>query len=97
MIVADTSGWVEFDRATGSVVDLRSTELISANGPIALTEPVVMEVACGARDNPREVSLRRLLLRFDLLRFDAIVDFNGAARPRIEHRPRRTLSLDNLS
>ena len=80
MILADTSAWVEFDRATGSAVDLRLTELISAGGPIAATEPVVMEVVSSARDDAREVSLRRLLLRFDLLRFDATVDFDGAGR-----------------
>ena len=80
MILADTSAWVEFDRATGSAVDQRLTELISGAGPLAVTEPVVMEVACGARDDAREVMLRRLLLRFDLLRFDAAVDFDGAVR-----------------
>ena len=80
MILADTSAWVEFDRATGSAVDLRLTELISADGQIAVTEPVVMEVVCGARDDAREASLRRLLLRFDLLPFDSGVDFEGAAR-----------------
>ena len=80
MILADTSAWVEFDRATGSAVDQRLTELISGAGPLAVTEPVVMEVASGARDDAREVMLRRLLLRFDLLRFDAAVDFDGAAR-----------------
>ena len=45
-----------------------------------MTEPVVVEVASCARDDAREVMLRRLLLRFDLLRFDAAVDFDGAVR-----------------
>ena len=80
MILADTSAWVEFDRATGSAVDERLTELISGAGALAVTEPVVMEVASGARDDAREVMLRRLLLRFELLRFDAAVDFDGAVR-----------------
>ena len=80
MILADTSAWVEYDRATGSVVDLRLTELIRDGGPLAVTEPVVMEVVAGARDDERETDLRRLLLRFDLLRFDAASDFDAAAR-----------------
>lgn len=80
MILADTSAWVEFDRATGSAVDLRLTELIAGGGPVAVTEPVVMEVLSGARDQMRETALRRLLLRFELLHFDASVDFDGAAR-----------------
>jgi predicted nucleic acid-binding protein len=80
MILADTSAWVEFDRATGSAVDQRLTELIGNQGPLAVTEPVVMEIVAGARSDRRESDLRRLLLRFDLLRFDSVVDFDGAAR-----------------
>ena len=80
MILADTSAWVEYDRATGSAVDQRMTELIGGGGPLVVTEPVLMEIASGARDDAREASLRRLLLRFDLLRFDAAIDFDGATR-----------------
>ena len=80
MILADTSAWVEYDRATDSAVDQRMTELIGDNGPLAYTEPVVMEVLAGARTDARERDLRRLLLRFHLLRYDAAVDFSAAAR-----------------
>lgn len=80
MILADTSAWVEYDRATGSAVDRRMTELVADEGPLAVTEPVLMEVMAGARDDRREAALRRLLLRFDLLAFDAAADFEAAAR-----------------
>lgn len=80
MILADTSAWIEYDRATGSAVDDRLTELIRDNSPLAVTEPVLMEVMAGARDDRRERALRRLLLRFDLLSFDAAADFDAAAR-----------------
>ena len=80
MILADTSAWVEYDRATGSDVDNRLTQLIRRGGPVAVTEPVVMEVAAGARTDAREVDLRRLLASFDLLPFDAAADFDAAAR-----------------
>jgi predicted nucleic acid-binding protein len=80
MILADTSAWVEYDRATGSAVDLRLSELIEAEGPIAVTEPVIMEVLAGARSDARETDLRRLLLRFHLHHFDAAADFDGAVR-----------------
>lgn len=80
MILADTSAWVEYDRATGSSVDRRLTELIEGERQVAVTEPVIMEVIAGARSDEREADLRRLLLRFDLLRFDAAVDFDAAAR-----------------
>ena len=80
MILADTSAWVEYDRATGSTVDLRLSGLIADDGPVAVTEPVIMEVLAGARSDAREADLRRLLLRFELCHFDAIADFDGAAR-----------------
>jgi len=80
MILADTSAWVEYDRATGSAVDLRLTELIATEGPIAVTEPVIMEVLAGARTDAREADLRRLLLRFHLYQFEVAADFEGAAR-----------------
>jgi predicted nucleic acid-binding protein len=78
VILADTSAWVEYDRATGTSVDLRLAELIESSGPVAVTEPVVMEVLAGARDHRRERELRRLLLRFELLGFDPVADFDGA-------------------
>jgi predicted nucleic acid-binding protein len=80
VIIADTSAWVEFDRATGSAVDRRLTELIAGEGPVAVTEPVIMEVLAGACSDAREADLRRLLLRFRLCRFDPVADFDGAAR-----------------
>jgi predicted nucleic acid-binding protein len=80
VILVDTSAWIELDRATGSQVDLRLTELIASEAAIAVTEPVIMEVLVGARDDEREAKLRRLLLRFELLPFDAAVDFEGAGR-----------------
>ena len=80
MILADTSAWVEYDRATDSAVDRRLTDLIARDGPIAVTEPVMMEVLAGARTTERESELRRLLLRFELLPFETTADFEGAAR-----------------
>lgn len=80
MILADTSAWVEYDRATHSSVDQRLTTLIATGGELAVTEPVVMEVLAGARSNSRESDLRRMLARFALLRFEAVTDFEAAAR-----------------
>ena len=80
MILADTSAWVEYDRASDTAADRRLTELIADDGPIAVTEPVIMEVLAGARTDERESELRRLLMRFELLRFETTADFEGAAR-----------------
>jgi predicted nucleic acid-binding protein len=79
VILADTSAWVEYDRATGGAVDQRLTALIADQGPLAVTEPVIMEVVAGARTDDRETELRRLLLRFHLLTFDVAADFDAAA------------------
>ena len=80
MILVDTSAWVEYDRATGSAVDQRLRDLIDRGAPLTVTEPIVMEVVAGARSDEREIDLRRLLARFDMLRFDAVAAFGAAAR-----------------
>ena len=80
MILVDTSAWVEYDRATGSAADRRLTGLIRADGPVCVTEPVLVEVLAGARDDRREADLRRLLRRFRLLALDPAADFEAAAR-----------------
>ena len=80
MILADTSAWVEYDRATGSKADQRIAELITTDGPLMFTEPVLMEVLAGARSDAREEDLRRMLLRFGLAHFDAVTDFDAATR-----------------
>ena len=80
MILVDTSAWIEYDRATGSTADRRIAELIAEEGPLMFTEPVLMEVLAGARDDAREDNLRRMLLRFDLAPFDAVTDFDAATR-----------------
>ena len=54
MILADTSAWVEYDRASGSAVDLRISALIDSEGPLSVTQPVVMEVLAGASDIQQE-------------------------------------------
>jgi predicted nucleic acid-binding protein len=80
LILVDSSAWVEYDRATGSPSDLRLRELIVGDGPVAVTEPIILEVLAGARDDRRELDLRRLLGRFSLLGFDAVSDFHAAVR-----------------
>jgi len=80
VILADTSAWVEDDRVTGSQADQRLLDLISANGPLAVTQPVIMEVVAGAGSDDREADRRRLLLRFTLLDVDAAADVEAAAR-----------------
>jgi predicted nucleic acid-binding protein len=80
VILVDSSVWVEYDRATGSPPHLRLKGLIESDGHVAVTQPILMEVLAGARDDRREAQLRRLLERFELLSYDVVSDFDGAVR-----------------
>jgi len=44
VILVDTSAWIDFDRATGSVADRRLSSRIADTDDVAVTEPVMMEV-----------------------------------------------------
>ena len=79
MILVDTSAWVEFDRGTGSAVDLRVQDAMRS-GEVASCEPVLMEVLAGARDEVRAGRLRRLLTSFAWVPLEPVADFEGAAR-----------------
>ncbi len=80
MILVDTSAWVEFDRASGSSVDLQLMELISGGADIAVTEPVLMEMLAGARNDQATVSIHHLLTSFGWIPADAQTDFEAASR-----------------
>ena len=50
MILADTSAWVEYLRATGSLAHRRLRELIDSEAALATTEVVHLELLAGASD-----------------------------------------------
>ena len=79
MILADTSAWVEYLRATGSPMHLRLRDLIAGDGELATTEVVTMELLAGAAAQDEVVRLRRLLLRFQLLPVEGLADYEAAA------------------
>lgn len=62
MILIDTSAWIEYDRATESDTDTRVTSLIESGAAVASTDPVLMELLAGARNNSDAARLRRLLV-----------------------------------
>jgi predicted nucleic acid-binding protein len=55
LILIDTSAWIEFLRGTDSEVSMRVDQLLESR--TATTDPVIMEVLAGARN---ELDLRRL-------------------------------------
>ncbi len=79
MILADTprGSSTTGPRAARSTADRPSSSTKRARWS---SEPVVMEVMAGARDDRRERARRRLLLRFDLLTSETAADFDAAAR-----------------
>jgi predicted nucleic acid-binding protein len=79
VILADTSAWVEFLRATGSPVHLRLRKLIADEGDLATTEVVVMELLAGAADAEGVMRLRRFLGRLELLPVEGLADYEAAA------------------
>jgi predicted nucleic acid-binding protein len=79
VILADTSAWVEYLRATGSPVHLRLRELIDAEGDLRTSEVVMMELLAGATTPEGVVQLRRLLGRFDILPVEGLADYEAAA------------------
>lgn len=85
MILVDTSAWVEHDRRTDGDVDLRLTSLLRTPTSIAVTEPVLMEVLNGARDELGARRLRRLLGQGTRLPF-VIGDFEQASALYLECR-----------
>jgi predicted nucleic acid-binding protein len=79
VILADTSAWVEYLRATGSPVNLRLRKLIADEGDVVTTEVVMMELLAGAADAEHLARLRRLLGRFELLPVEGLADYESAA------------------
>lgn len=79
MILVDSSAWIEFQRATGSPVDLRLTAAIESEEPLATTGVVVLEILAGARDEHQAAELRRLLDRCRFLTLEEPSDHEAAA------------------
>jgi predicted nucleic acid-binding protein len=79
VILADTSAWVEFLRATSSPIHLRLRDLIAGDGDLATTDVVMMELLAGPTTQDEMARLRRLLLRFQLLPVEGLADYEAAA------------------
>jgi predicted nucleic acid-binding protein len=80
VILVDSSVWVEFERATNSPTDLRLQRFIDTDAPLAVTEPILMEVLAGARTDDDRTRLGHVLRSFGWITTDAACDFEAAAR-----------------
>ncbi len=79
MILADTSAWVELERATGSPIDARMTQLLERGAPPAVTEPVVMELLATRRPGRDVARIRRHLLAYRMLPVGGLHTWEHAA------------------
>jgi predicted nucleic acid-binding protein len=79
VILVDSSAWVEFLRATGSRAHLRLRSALEGEEALACTDPVLMEILAGARDDADRDRLRRLLLGLEFLAVDGPTDYESAA------------------
>jgi predicted nucleic acid-binding protein len=79
VILADSSAWVEYLRATGSPVHLRLRQLIADEGDLATTEVAMMELLAGETTPDGVTRLRRLLGRFEVLPVEGLADYEAAA------------------
>ena len=79
MILADSSAWIEFLRATGSPEHLRVRRAIDDGELLATTGLVVLEVLAGARDEAHERQLHRLLEPCEFLPLEEPSDEEAAA------------------
>ena len=77
-MIADTSAWIEFLRATGSPVHHRLRAEIGG-GDVVVPEVVVMELLVGARDDGLARRLRALLHGFEIAPLAPLVDSEQAA------------------
>jgi predicted nucleic acid-binding protein len=78
-VIADTSAWVEYLRATGSPAHLELRRQIERGDPLLVPELVVMEILVGASDEPSARRLRTLLHSFDVVPLAPLIDSERAA------------------
>ena len=79
MILVDSSAWIEYLRASGTAVHRRLSSLIRGGAALATTDPVVMEVLAGARDEWHARQLRSVLLGTSMIPVEGLLDFEQAA------------------
>jgi len=78
VILVDSSAWIEFQLATGAA-DRRLSQALAANEPLATTGIVTLEIVAGARDEPHERALHRLLALCRFLPLEEPSDHEAAA------------------
>ena len=80
MLLIDTSGWIEYFRATASPAAGEVRRLLAEQPHRVVTcEPIAMEILSGALDDDRYTRLEQLVNGLPSLRIEESVDFRTAA------------------
>ena len=79
MIVVDTTVWIDFFAAKGTIFDRHLAELIEADAPIVLVDIIYCEVLQGIRDEELYQRTRLSLLAHPILRPRGLTTFESAA------------------
>lgn len=79
MILVDTSAWIEYLRGTSDPVVERMVGLIQQGEPLAITEPIEMELLAGATTPALRRSIGGLVDGVPVLRVDPRLDYRAAA------------------
>ncbi|MCF8530221.1 MAG: PIN domain-containing protein [Candidatus Nanopelagicales bacterium] len=78
MILIDTSVWIDLLRGNGRGPELAS--MLRSDEPLASTEPVLMELLAGTRNEGEYASVRRLGTSVGWLPLDPATDFDSSAQ-----------------
>ena len=77
MILIDTSVWIDLLRGNGRGPELAS--MLRTDAPVASTEPILMELLAGTRNEIEYTSVRRLGTSVGWLPIDPATDFDSSA------------------
>jgi len=78
MILIDTSVWIDLLRGSGRGAELAS--MLRSDAPMASTEPILMELLAGTRNEVEYTSVRRLGTSVSWLPIDPATDFDSSAQ-----------------
>lgn len=79
LILADSSAWIEYLRATESETDLRLDALLRDGARVATTDLVLLEVLAGAETQERHDRWQNLLYTCEYLRSQPPLDYEAGA------------------
>ena len=77
MILIETSVWIDLLRGVGRWPELAS--MLRSDAPMASTEPILMELLAGTRNEIEHTSVRRLGTSVGWLPIDPATDFDSSA------------------